>query len=85
MVNRVWTPSLYGYGEGNTSRLFGAWGSTGVQENSMLPRLVKREPRKSRASQVETEIEVLNQGVIPRRVSTPTLDVRWRNCSEEVG
>lgn len=85
IVNRVWTPSLYDDGEGNTSRLFGTWGSIGVRVDSMLPRLMEREPRKSRASQVETEIVVFNKGVISRRTLIPTLDVRWRNGSEEVG
>ena len=84
-ISRVWTPSFYVCGEGNILRLFGAWGSTGVRENGMLSRLMKREPRKSRASQVETEIEVLTQGSILKGVQTPTLDVRWFHSSREVG
>jgi hypothetical protein len=93
-IFRVWTPSFYDYGEGNILRLFGAWESTGVQENSMLSRLMKseqdqscsaREPRKSRASQVETEIEVLTQGSYLKSARNPTLEVRWRNSSKEVG
>jgi hypothetical protein len=67
---------------------------TGVREHSALPRQMMskqdkscfaREPRRSRGSQVETEIEVPIQGRKLKKVHTPTLEVRWWNSSKEVG
>jgi hypothetical protein len=83
-ISRVWVPSLYGHGEGNTQSQYGKR-PTGVQENSMLSRLMKREPRRSRVSQVGTESEVFTQGFISKKTHTPTLDVRWFHSSKEIG
>jgi len=85
ILNRVWMPSQYLNGEGNTWLLLGELRSTGVRVDSMLPRLMEREPRKSGASQVEMDVKVFDKGVIPRRISIPTPDLRWPHSSEEVG
>ena len=94
IVNRAWTPSLYRYGEGNTSRLFGAWRSTGVQENSMLPRLMQSTQGNALCCEGTEEVQSVsgrngNRNTYPRVLSQgciiPTLDVRWRNGSEEIG
>lgn len=83
-ISRVWMPSSYCYSEGNTQALLGKI-STGVRENSMLSRLMMREPRNSRASKVEMELKELNQEGNLKKVHTPTLDVRWFYSSKEAG
>jgi len=81
-IFRMWVPSFYCYGEGNTQTPRGK-GPTGVRVHSMLTRLVERTEEVQ--IQVETEDEVTIQEFILKKLHTPNLDVRWLNSSWEIG
>jgi hypothetical protein len=80
ILSRVWTPSFYVDGEGNT-RYPEVVGSTGVRDHSMYPRFVEGNPGDPR--RVGKEYEVTVQEYFVQDAAIPSLEVRSSHYSEE--